>query len=128
MAKEDNINNSATFSDSVETVITENPVYFRISDNLKYEHNILIRLKNALSDANAISVRDIEALMGYMKDIEELMIILMDYQHTINILNEFDKVFKLREVNGNRFVIKITSHNRKKRRRVKRKYRNKLNL
>ena len=131
MSKPDNIDNE--IHDSVDSYVfeeesTDKQRFFSISGNLKYEYNFILKLKSALSNLDAISVSDIETLLGYANDINDLIVILLDYQHTLGALSEFEKIFKLKDVNGGVFVIKVLKKHRNRRRRIKRKYRKLLKV
>lgn len=133
--KEDNIefdtDDNSNYSSSVDTYVLEseasdlnviyNKKYFSISNNFKYEYGMIQKLRLLLDSLNAICVSDIEVLTDYAKEIDDLMVVLVDIHHTLKVLQEFDKTFKLKEVNGGKFVIKILRNNRRKRRRVKSK-------
>jgi hypothetical protein len=130
--KDDNIDcDDSSYSSSVDTYVLESEMtdrnthyskkYFSISNNLKMEYGMIQKLRLTLDTLNAISVSDIETLLDYTKEIDDLMKILADIHHTIKALQEFEKTFKLKEVNGGIFVIKVMKKTRR-RKKVKRKY------
>jgi len=141
LEKEDNVDfddDASNYSSSVDTYVLEsdssnlntiyNKNYYSISNNLKFEYGMMQKLRIVLDSLNAICVSDIEVLTDYTREIDELMLILMDIHHTLKVLQEFNKTFKLKEVNGGKFVIKVMKNNRRKRKRVKKKYRKKLKI
>ena len=139
--KDDNVDleYESTFSSSVDSYVLETEdsfaapqihekKYFRISNNFKFEHTMLVKLKDTLDALDAICVTDISTIINYTRDIDYIMLVLADIHHTLKILHEFDKTFKLKEVNNGHFTVKVLTKRRKSRRRIKRRHKRKVKL
>lgn len=134
--KDDNIASSSSY-DSVDTYVIDsdqriehayNRNYFSISNNLKFEYGMIQKLMITLDSVNAIAVNDLETILSYTKEIESLMLVLNDIHHTLKMLSEFNKAFRMKDINHGTFVIKVSKRNRNRFKRNRKKYKKKLRI
>jgi hypothetical protein len=88
--------------------------YIRISDNLKYENEYVIRLNRMLSQVDLISVLNTHDLNNYNRNMKELQKYLSNIILTLDKLEEANQLFKLGKNNNNqnRFIIRILKANK----------------